>query len=117
MLFEGAFDLKWTNAIARADNHIVGPPDKPEVAIFIFVGAVSGNVPVTTHTGLGRFRVMPVLFEHPDWAVGFDTDSNITFFVGWEGVAIVIDHLDIKSRRRFAHRARLDLNRWEIAAK
>src|SRR6266699_3019120 len=83
MLLERALHLERPNAIARADNHIVGASDKPEIAIFVFVGTVASDVPVATDASISRLWVAPVFLKHPRRTLWLYTDGDITFFVGW----------------------------------
>src|SRR5579883_3240997 len=69
MFFERAFDLEGANAVAGADDDIVGASHEPEVAVLVLVGAIAGDVPVAANAGVGGFRIAPVLFEHPRRAV------------------------------------------------
>src|SRR6266571_4044487 len=73
--------LEWANAVACTDDHIICPPDEPEVAILVLVGAVSCDIPVATNAGLRCLRVAPVFPEHPDGTLWLHFDGYVTFFV------------------------------------
>src|SRR5947209_1110177 len=106
MLLQCALYLEWANAVASADDHIICPPDEPEVAILVLVGAVSCDIPVATNAGLRCLRVAPVFLEHPGWAMGLDLDGNISLFVGRQFVSVMVNYTDLKARGGLAHRAR-----------
>src|SRR5579884_3656896 len=59
MFFERAFDLEGANAVAGADDDIVGASHEPEVAVLVLVGAIAGDVPVAANAGVGGFRIAP----------------------------------------------------------
>src|SRR3974390_2490301 len=83
VLFESALHLEGADAIARADDDIVGAAHEPEVTVFVLVGAIASDVPLAAHAGLSRIRVAPVFLEHPRRALRLYPHSDITLFVGW----------------------------------
>ena len=63
MLDQCALHLKWSNPIASRQNHIIGTPHKPEVAILIHISSVTSDIPITFAGGCGPLRVFPILFK------------------------------------------------------
>src|SRR5438270_714779 len=104
MLFQGALHLEGANTVAHADNHIIGAPHEPEVAVLVFIGTVPCNIPVPANTGIGGIGIAPVFLEHPRRALWLDTHSDIALFIGRQLVAIVVDHADSEARRWLTHR-------------
>src|SRR5947208_7267695 len=98
MFFQRALYFEWADAIARADNHVVGAAYEPEVAILVFIRAITSNVPITTYAGLCNIRIAQVFFEHQRRALGLDLNSNITLSNGGKFDAIVGDNTDLKAR-------------------
>src|SRR5947209_2739319 len=116
MFLEGTFNLEGADAIGTTDDHVVGAAYEPEVAVFVFIGAVTGDIPVTADAGLCGFWVTPVFLEHPGRTLRLDAHSDVTFFIGWQFVAIVVNDADIKARGWFTHGAGLDLKWREVGA-
>src|SRR5258708_5518157 len=108
MLLQGALYLKGAYAVTGADDDIIGTSDEPEVAIFVLVSTVSGDIPVTTNAGSSGIGIAPVFLEHPGWALRFDAHGNIAFFMRRQLTAIMINHAHIEAGRRSAHRTGLD---------
>src|SRR4051812_26325926 len=103
MLFEGALNFKWPDAIPGADNDIIGPANEPIITLFILVGAISRNIPVAAQTCLCRIGGAPVFFEDPGWTIRLDANGDISFFACGQLVAFMIDDADLKARRGLAH--------------
>src|SRR5215813_9344064 len=116
MLLQSALHLEWPDAVACADNHIVSTPDKPEIAILIFIRAVTSDVPVAANTSIRRIGVTPVFLKHPSGTLRLDTHGNITLLARWQRIAVMVNDLNIEPRRGSPHRARLDLNGREVGA-
>src|SRR5207245_11543226 len=81
MFFQCTFHLKGADTVACADNHIVGTPHEPEVAILVFVGTIPGDVPGAANTGLGRVWITPVFFKHPGRTSPRYLYSDLALFV------------------------------------
>src|SRR5437899_6089317 len=64
MLDEGAFDLGWTDPVARGVDDVVLTPGEMEVPLVIEPGQVSGQEPVTDVLLPRRLGVLPVTEEH-----------------------------------------------------
>ena len=77
VLQEGGFHLERANAVGRADDHVVGASDEPEVAVLIPRGPVAGVVPVAAEAVLVRLGVAPVSGKQADRAVGGHTDRYL----------------------------------------
>src|SRR5258708_6668168 len=115
MFFQCTFHLKGADTVARADNHIVGTPHEPEVAILVLVGTISGYIPVTANTGLGRVWITPVFFKHPGRTLRLYFYRDIALFVRRKFAAVVIDHTHLETRRWLAHRAGLHFQGGETS--
>src|SRR5437764_7249062 len=97
MFFQRALYFEWTNTIARAYNHVIGAAYEPEVAILVFISAITSNVPISTYAGLCCIRIAPVFLKYPCWTLGFDLYSNITLFIGRKFAAIMVNYTDFKA--------------------
>src|SRR2546430_12148428 len=98
MFFQRALYFEWPDTITSADNHVVGAAYEPEVAIFVFISAITSNVPIPTYAGLCCIRVAPVFLKYPRWTLRFDLYSNITLFIGRKFAAVMVDDTDFKAR-------------------
>src|SRR5438128_10487828 len=63
VLDQGALDLEGADAVAGRDDHVVRSSDKPEVALGVHVGSITGHIPIPALRGFGGGRVAPVLLE------------------------------------------------------
>src|SRR5262245_26004793 len=63
VLEEGALDLEGTDAIPGANDHVVSPSHKPEIALSVAQTAVPSNVPFASEGVGGFLRVLPVFLE------------------------------------------------------
>src|SRR6266849_6021896 len=64
VLDERAFDLRWTDPIARGVDDIVLPSGEVQVPLVIDPGQVSGQEPLAQVFLLRRLRVLPIPKEH-----------------------------------------------------
>src|SRR5262252_8526079 len=111
VLEEGALDLEGADAIPGANDHIVSPTYKPEIALGVAQTAVPGNVPFAAEGVGGFLRVLPVFLEQAYRTLRLDAYSNISL-LAWRqcGTGVGIDNGHIKTRDRLPHRARLHLH-------
>src|SRR5690242_4982216 len=116
MFFQGALDLEWPNAVTSAVDDIIGPADEPEIAVLVFIRAVAGNIPITANASSAGIWIAPVFPEHPDRALRLHAHCDVPFFIWWQRHTVVVNHLDLKTGRGFAHRTGFDLNRRKVAA-
>src|SRR5262245_1154908 len=104
MFNQGALYLERPNAVRGARDHIIGAADEPEVTVLVRLGTVTGHVPaVAKHTG-GGLRVPPVLLKQAERPVRFDPHGNGTDTSRWQSLTGFIDHSQVDSWRRQAHR-------------
>src|SRR5712691_1638155 len=111
VLNEGALDLEGTDAIPGANDHVVSPTHKPEIALGVSQTAVPGDVPFPSE-GVGSFlRVLPVFLEQASRALRLDAYRNISL-LAWRqhGASVGIDNGHIKTRDWLPHRAWLDFH-------
>src|SRR6266568_9101334 len=111
VLEEGALDLERTDAIPGANDHVISPTHKPEIALSVSQTAVPGDVPFPEE-GVGSFlRVLPVFLEQAHRALRLDTYRYISL-LAWRqhGAGVGIDNGHIKTRDRLPHGAWFDLH-------
>src|SRR2546425_2099293 len=105
MLDEGAFDLGWTDPIARGVDDVVLPPGEMEVPLVIDPSQVSGQEPVTDVLLPRRVGVLPVTEEHH--RIG-PLDRDLAGRVRVSRFAEVVDDRYAVAGIALAHAPRLD---------
>src|SRR5438309_12049260 len=60
MLHQAVLDLRRTDAVARALEHVVGAPLVPEIAVLVALREIPGAAPLAGVFPLGRLRILPV---------------------------------------------------------
>ncbi len=116
MLDQCAFNFKGTDSVAGSQNNIIGSSDKPEIAVFIHICPVSGQVPVATVNRCSPVRLFPVFLKQPNWSFRFNTDGNISFCIGRQYSSILINDFKVDTGSRFSHGSVARLNTWKTAA-
>ncbi len=83
MLHEHVLDLKRSDAVRRAGNHVIASGNEPEVAIRVRIGTIAGEVPpLMKALGRCRFRV-PVFPEQTDRSFGIYANGDLAGLSHW----------------------------------
>ena len=105
MLEERALDLERADAIRGGDDHVVRPPDEPEVAVLVAHRPVAGEVPAVPEDRVGLLGRVPVAGEQR----GRSPDQReVALDAVRTDVTRLVDHGDVVPGRGQAHRARPD---------
>ena len=107
VLDERAFHLERANAVARALDHVIRPADEPEVAVFVTPGNVAGVVEPVMPRPPCQLGVFVVPVEHSRGQVCLRAHHDLSPFPDVARRAFVIHQLDLVTRGRHAHGARL----------
>ena len=59
VLDQRALHLEWPDAISSTNDDVVGPADKPKIAVFIPDAAITGDVPLALERVLRLLRFLP----------------------------------------------------------
>src|ERR1700687_3321979 len=101
MLEQRALHFERTDAIPRADDHIVGPTDEPEIPVGIAIRRVAGAIAVAVEAGCGRLRILPILAKERRRAPAY---RYLAGFTGGDLDGVLIDDAHDVAGDRFAHR-------------
>ena len=112
MLDQDALYLERPYAVAGGEYDVVGPPDEPQVAVGVAVGAVAREVETVPENGLGLVGLLPVLIEEYGRTVG---EGEVAGLVGRALVAFGVDDLYLAAGGGLAHRAGAHLRGGEVA--
>ena len=112
MTDDGTFDFKRPDALALSLDDVVGTADEPVVAIFIFVGAVTSNIPAFDEIGFVFFGSFPDLRHLGSKAF---LQSQIPFGQGRQFVTMVVNNRGMNAGEGFAHRTNANIHTGVIA--
>ena len=103
MLNQSAFHFEWPDAVTGRQNDVVGAAHKPEIAVFIDVTAITGQIPVTDEASLKTLRVTAIVLEQTGRRLRLDADRDVAFLIGCQRLTVLVDDGEIESRHGFAH--------------
>ena len=65
VLDQRAFDLERADPVSSGDDDVVAAPDKPEIAVFIAIGAIASEIPLVAPRRVCALGVVLVAEKQP----------------------------------------------------
>ena len=112
MRHQGAFHFEWADAVTTAFDNVVGTSYKPEIAVLVFPGDVTGVVDVIVPSLVGAVGITIIFFEQAKRFAFVGTNYNLSLLTGFYGTAVIIYQVDIVLGIRQSHAARFGFHPW-----
>src|SRR5450432_1312551 len=102
MLETSRLDLERPDAVAGRDDHVVGSPDVPDVAVLVLDGGVLRVEPLAAE-GLGTCLVVAPVAE---WImrVRACSEADLAPFALCDRLLVLVEELHVPAGHRLAHR-------------
>src|SRR4051794_62985 len=106
MLEADRLDLEGTDPVAGGDDHVVGAPFVPEVAVLVPARCVTGVEPLAAERLLARLGVAPVAERIV--RVAARPQADLAALAGPKRLLVLVQDLHVPPWHRLAHRALAD---------
>src|SRR5579863_8688119 len=114
MFEEGALDLERADTVAGGSNHVVGAPDKPEIAVSVAIRLIAGEIIISAKYRGVLIRVLPIFEHNRGRLFRLHADGDFTGLAHFAFVEIFIDDPRIDAEEGPAHRTGPDFHAGEI---
>ena len=114
VLDAGRLDLERADPVAGGDDHVVGAPGVPDVAVLVHGRRVLGVEPVAAEGLLGGLGQVPVAERVV--RVGARAQADLAALALRDRVLVLVEDLHVPARHRPAHRALAHLHEGEVRA-
>ena len=114
VLDAGRLDLEGADPVTGGDDHVVGAPGVPEVAVLVALGRVLGVKPLAAESLLRVLRPVPVA----DRIVGVRAraQADLAALSLLDRVLVLVQDLHVPTRHRPAHRSLAHLHERVVGA-